>query len=65
MKEQFYINHASHISKINDIMETLSIEVINQMKKSFIIAGVYQSPDSNRKQFKRTLKYEKKGFSFF
>ena len=53
------------LSKINDIIETLSIEVINHKKKDFIIGDIYQSPDGDGKQFKGTLKFEKKGFSFF
>ena len=41
------------LSKWNDIIETLPFEVVDQKKKICIISGIYQSPDSDEKQFKK------------
>ena len=41
------------LSKWNDIIETLPFEVVDQKKKICIISVIYQSPDSDEKQFKK------------
>ena len=41
------------LSKWNDIIENLPFEVIDQKKKICIISDIYQSPDSDEKQFKK------------
>ena len=49
------LNHKvrHNLSKWNDIIETLPFEVVDQKKKICIISGIYQSPDSDEKQFKK------------